>query len=409
MRIGIFAFTGDSKALEAGGTTYNRVLLKGLIKYGPSHEYIVFLSEINSRRYDDINAKNLHKIILPASYFKKVSSKIAKVFRVLYLLFHGKNVNSIAFDGLKKGLIPQISELYSQHIDIVHYTSRGIALQLAIFNRLPYIITINDLRHLYLHPYSKRNLVSRFFTKYLLANAQKIIIPSEQIREDIVNVYKVKRDKVFKLFSPPDIDSMLSEKSTNIEDVISKYQLPKKFLFFPSTFVETKNHLGLLDAILLLKEKHNLSVNLVLSGSKGNENLFNKIMRKIKDNDLKSNVLYLGFVPVEDMKALYRAATALIMPEYFASLSLPIWEAFVSGCPVVSSNSYDLPEQLGDAALSFNPMNCDKMAEEIYKIYKNENLRNELIKRGFKRAKLLSIENYAKQMINIYESCRKTI
>jgi glycosyltransferase involved in cell wall biosynthesis len=103
------------------------------------------------------------------------------------------------------------------------------------------------------------------------------------------------------------------------------------------------------------------------------------------------------------MLYLYKLATALVMPTLFESVSMPIWEAFLLGVPVVSSNVCALPEQVGDAGLLFDPNNIDDMAEKIYTLWTNESLRKELIQKGYERTKDLTLENYAKQWEKIIE------
>ncbi len=65
------------------------------------------------------------------------------------------------------------------------------------------------------------------------------------------------------------------------------------------------------------------------------------------------------------MPYLYKLSTALVMPTLFESVSLPIWESFYLGVPVVSSNVCALPEQVGDAGLLFDPHDIEDMAEKI--------------------------------------------
>jgi len=64
---------------------------------------------------------------------------------------------------------------------------------------------------------------------------------------------------------------------------------------------------------------------------------------------------------------------------------------------VVSSNVCALPEQVGDAGLIFDPFNIEDIAEKIYNIWIDENLRAELVQKGYNRIKDLTLENYAKQ------------
>lgn len=145
----------------------------------------------------------------------------------------------------------------------------------------------------------------------------------------------------------------------------------------------------------ILADKYNLGIHLILVGSK--QNNFENVMKTIKELKLENRVKYLGYVPEEDMPYLYKLATALVMPTLFESVSMPIWEAFYLGVPVVSSNVCALPEQVGDAGLLFDPNNPIDMAEKIYMIWTDKELRKKLVKKGEERVKNLTIENYAKQ------------
>ena len=107
------------------------------------------------------------------------------------------------------------------------------------------------------------------------------------------------------------------------------------------------------------------------------------------------------------MPYLYKLSTALVMPTLFESVSLPIWEAFYLGAPVVSSNVCALPEQVRDAGLLFNPHDIEDMAEKIYKIWNDESLRKELVNKGYERIKNLTLENYSKQWEEIIRECIK--
>ncbi|MDI6891311.1 MAG: hypothetical protein QMC83_10320 [Thermodesulfovibrionales bacterium] len=70
---------------------------------------------------------------------------------------------------------------------------------------------------------------------------------------------------------------------------------------------------------------------------------------------------------------------------------------------MVSSNVCALPEQVGDAGLLFDPNNIEDMAGKIYWIWTEENLRKELIQKGYERVKDMTLENYARQWEKIIE------
>jgi len=166
-------------------------------------------------------------------------------------------------------------------------------------------------------------------------------------------------------------------------------------LFYPANFWYHKNHIKLLKALKLLKERFGLEIQLVLSGSKNNG--FKDMLQEMKRLKIENQVKYLGYVTDEDLLGLYKLATALIMPTFFESVSMPIWEAFYLGCPVVSSNVCALPEQVSDAGLLFDPNNVEEMAKSIYRIWTDEGLRQALIQKGSDKIRNFTLRNYAQQ------------
>ena len=74
------------------------------------------------------------------------------------------------------------------------------------------------------------------------------------------------------------------------------------------------------------------------------------------------------------------------MPTLFGPTNIPQLEAFELGCPVATSNIYGIPEQVGDAALLFNPESVDEIAGCIEKLWEDDKLCTELIEKGEKRA-----------------------
>ncbi len=73
------------------------------------------------------------------------------------------------------------------------------------------------------------------------------------------------------------------------------------------------------------------------------------------------------------------------------------------GCPVASSNATCLPEVNGDAAIYFDPLNVDEMAEKINEVISNESTRKKLINKGYENLKRFSWRRMAKQTLKIYQ------
>ena len=83
-----------------------------------------------------------------------------------------------------------------------------------------------------------------------------------------------------------------------------------------------------------------------------------------------------------DMASLYRHARGLVMPTFFGPTNIPPLEAFAVGCPVAVSSVYGMPEQLGDAALYFDPTSVYEIAACVRKLWVDDSTRQTLIDRG---------------------------
>jgi glycosyltransferase involved in cell wall biosynthesis len=294
------------------------------------------------------------------------------------------------------------------NIDVDFIISPTISL-LPFHMEKPYSVTLHDFQQEY-YPefFTLRERIARKIIYRTGLHANVIICESNYVKQDIMKFLNIDENKIKVLPSPP--PSYLQTKEIENENLLAirkKYNLPENYIFYPAQFWYHKNHINLLRALRYIKDKYNLEIPLILVGSKKNN--FEKVINEIQNLGLGQQVRYLGYVPDKDMPYLYKLATALVMPTLFESVSLPIWEAFYLGCPVVSSNVCALPEQVADAGLIFDPYNIEDIAKKIFIIWTNENLRDELINKGFERVKDLTIENYAKEWEKILEEVKNDI
>jgi glycosyltransferase involved in cell wall biosynthesis len=110
----------------------------------------------------------------------------------------------------------------------------------------------------------------------------------------------------------------------------------------------------------------------------------------------------LGFVPEDDLRAIYRLASFLVLPTLFEANSLPIFEAWLEGLPVACSNIPALLEQVGDAAYLFDPMQVASIADAVSTLATDGLLREDLRARGYQRLKEFNWERTAKTYRAVY-------
>src|SRR5439155_17169626 len=86
----------------------------------------------------------------------------------------------------------------------------------------------------------------------------------------------------------------------------------------------------------------------------------------------------------------------LVFPSTFEGWGLPICEAFSAGLPVASSDATSLPNLVGDAGLLFDPADTEQLADRIWALWSDPELRAELTERGHKRSESFSFDRTAR-------------
>lgn len=265
----------------------------------------------------------------------------------------------------------------------------------------PFAFTLHDLQERY-YP-DNFSIFTRLWRKFanslLAARAERIICESKFVQRDIIKYLQVPENKVSVVPGPP--ISMLRDSTSNADDielVRAKFGLPMRYIFYPAQFWPHKNHRRLIDAFSLVCQRY-YDCCLVLTGEQRGE--FESVFARVSALGIESNVLHVGYVDKNELAALYRGAALAVIPTLFESISIPVYEAFSLGTAVCVSNVVALPEQVGDAALLFNPNSSEDISDKICELLSNSELRSKLIERGYRRMDLVTHEEYAQNLAGI--------
>jgi len=213
----------------------------------------------------------------------------------------------------------------------------------------------------------------------------------------------VAEEKIAVIAAPPLRQVATDQTDDELQSLRVRLQLPDSFLFYPAQFWPHKNHLRLLEAFHeAATEIPNL--HLVLTGKKRDE--YNAVMSSVSKLGLDQKVHHLGYIEQADLQAIYKLATALVMPSLFESVSIPIYEAFQAGTPVVASNILAMPEQVGDAGLLFDPRSVASIRDAIVQIARDPAAARQLGKRGQERMSTMTLERYGAQLQDLLNAMR---
>ena len=126
------------------------------------------------------------------------------------------------------------------------------------------------------------------------------------------------------------------------------------FVLYPARGWAHKNHPRLIEAMTLLRQRIP-GIRLVLTG--GGLGALGKLPEWVDRR---------GLVSTGELHELYRTASALAFPSLYEGFGLPPLEAMASGCPAAVSDAGSIPEVCGEAAVLFDPLEPESIAEGIF-------------------------------------------
>jgi glycosyltransferase involved in cell wall biosynthesis len=402
MRVGIFYTPGDSKG--GGGYTYQDDIFQSLLEVAESsrHSFVVF-SRSKAITEQETPVQNLEFVFFQSTYRQKALGVSLQLLR----LIRRKLRHPFNPFGLRTAYTDCFLNRVKHHgIDVFWSLGPG---QLVL--DIPYITTVWDLQHR-LQPFFPevstgeqwQQRESHYAT--VLRRAAYVIVGTEAGKQEVERFYGIPPERV-RVLPHPTPRFALNGHSADPRAVLNKYGLKAGFLFYPAQFWPHKNHAGLLHAARLLRERYGILFDLVFVGSdKGNVQYIRSLTAEL---NLSAQVHFLGFVPSEDLIALYKSAFALTYASYFGPDNLPPLEAFALRCPVIASRVSGAEEQLGDAALLFDPKDPEQLADAIRMLHENPDLRAELIRRGRERALRFTGKDYVEgvfALLNEFEPFR---
>jgi glycosyltransferase involved in cell wall biosynthesis len=264
------------------------------------------------------------------------------------------------------------------------------------------MVTVHDLSFLH-HPETKTRrfrLYMQWMVRHALRRASLVAVDSEHTRRDVIAAFGAPADRVITI--PLAAAARFGEpvEPAVLERVRRRYGLQAGAIVAVGDVEPRKNLRRLVEAVALLRDRENLRPQLVLVGKprRGVEAL----RRAIDERGLGDAVVFTGYVPDDELAAVYRLAGVCVYPSLYEGFGIPPLEAMMCGTPVVASNAASIPEVVGDAALLVDPYSVDEIAQALARLLTDDTLRRELIARGHTRARCFSWEETARRTLEAF-------
>ncbi len=157
---------------------------------------------------------------------------------------------------------------------------------------------------------------------------------------------------------------------------------------------------GLIEAYAIWRKRDKSAPKLFIGGGKGW--YYQEVFKLVEKFNLMNEVVFPGYLPQEDLRLWYNAATMFVYPSRFEGFGLPILEAMACGTPVITSNVSSLPEVAGDAAWLVDPTDIDALSEAMYRVFNNLDLRQTMRQKGLIQKAKFSWQKTATETTQVY-------
>ncbi|GMX60384.1 glycosyltransferase family 1 protein [Paenibacillus elgii] len=343
----------DARMVNSSGIgTYIKNIVPLIIQKNPQYDFYL-LGE---------------KKVLEAQCWDNTNIKIIEMKSKIY------SINE-QFEFMKK--IPKDTDLFwSPHFNI------------PIFYKGKLLVTIHDLFHIANSQDTSllQKIYAQTFFKILKQKANRIVFVSNFTAKEFQKYLGTKANDKTKV-----IHIGVNQSWHTFENNESKPH-DKPFILYVGNVKPHKNLISLFQAYE--KIVNIVDHDLIIIGKKEGFITGDKDI-EIKAKQLGERVRFTGYIDEAELKNFFVNADALVFPSLYEGFGLPPLEAMAIGCPAVVSSAASIPEVCGDAAVYFDPLNVQDIAEKILIVLKDNKLKNELISKGRIRAKSFTWESCA--------------
>ena len=264
--------------------------------------------------------------------------------------------------------------------------------------QIPSIFHPHDLQHVHLPDFftvAERRHRDLWY-RTLANQASLVSVTSEWGKRDLVENLGLPAGKIAVIPLAPALAAYGSPLvDAERERLLGSLGIVRPFALYPAQTWPHKNHLRLIGALRKLHDR-GVIVDLMCTGAPNEHTV--AVETAVGSAGLREHMRLLGYVSEHQLKALYASARCLIMPTLFEAAGGfgPVAEAFLAGVPVACSNVTSLPEQVGDAALLFDPLDEDAIAGALERLWADAGLRDELVRQGRENIRRFSWERVAR-------------
>lgn len=361
MKIGFVAEPYEETHASGMGFVVSE-LLRNLLEQGKGHEFVVYSSKEVRKEFIPGPYRTVR---IPNGFFRKLLWFARMKKEVDALLFIAPMLPLVLPRGIRPIIICQ--ELASQKI-----RPEGIRDTVFAFVR------------------------DRLLMPLSLSRAERVAAASHATRIDIERFYPRVKEKVTVIYDGYQDLSRFTATAPSVDESHQPY------FFFAGKVKYRKNVHGIAEAFVSMKRRTKAPAQLVIAGDYGGE-YYERIMRILREGGVERDTHFVGYVSGPQLYSYYKHALAVTFPSINEGFGMPIIEAFAVGTPVITSNISSMAEAAGDAGLLVDPHDSEDISRAMERVYAEPGCREQLIAKGYIRAKEFSWRKAAGEFLALIE------
>jgi glycosyltransferase involved in cell wall biosynthesis len=250
---------------------------------------------------------------------------------------------------------------------------------------------------------NKMKPLQRLFWPGALKRLDRIITVSGWLKQELSELTGIKENRIEVV--PNGIDTKAFYPRPRGEEsvvLIQPFSFRRPYVLYAARLEHPiKNHVRLIEAFGIFKERTKYPHRLVLAGSdsRGSETIKDAARASPHRND----IFFTGHFPVTSLPELYSGADIVVIPSMCEGFGMGVLEAMASGVPVACARAGSLPEAANHAALYFEPLNVEDMADRMVTLTANREISRECRRLGLERSQKFTWDSCASRTLEIIQ------